>query len=59
MKFSELNIKQEHKDALAKMEITDPTPVQEGSLPMLLAGKDLVARAKTGSGKTIAFLLPI
>ncbi|MBI4145454.1 DEAD/DEAH box helicase [Candidatus Woesearchaeota archaeon] len=59
MKFSELDIKQEHKDALAKMGITDPTPVQAGSLPLLLDGKDLVARAKTGSGKTIAFLLPI
>ncbi len=59
MKFSELNIKEEHKAALAKMGITDPTPVQAGSLPLLLAGKDLVARAKTGSGKTIAFLLPI
>ena len=59
MKFSELNIKAEHKVALAAMGIETPTPVQEGSLPMLLAGKDLVARAKTGSGKTIAFLLPI
>lgn len=59
MKFSELNIKDEHKKALAAMSIETPTPVQEGSLPLLLEGKDLVARAKTGSGKTIAFLLPI
>jgi ATP-dependent RNA helicase DeaD len=59
MKFQELNIKPEHKSALAAMGITEPTNVQEESLPLLLAGKDLVVRAKTGSGKTIAFLLPI
>jgi ATP-dependent RNA helicase DeaD len=59
MKFEELNIKPEHKRALSEMGITDPTNVQEQSLPLLLAGKDLVVRAKTGSGKTIAFLLPI
>lgn len=59
MKFEELNIKPEHKKALSAMGITTPTNVQEQSLPLLLDGKDLVVRAKTGSGKTIAFLLPI
>jgi len=59
MKFEELDIKAEHKASLAAMGITSPTNVQEKSLPLLLEGKDLVVRAKTGSGKTIAFLLPI
>ena len=59
MKFEELHIKPEHKKSLAAMGITEPTNVQEKSLPLLLEGKDLVVRAKTGSGKTIAFLLPI
>ena len=34
------------------------TPVQEATLPVILAGKDLLAKAKTGTGKTLAFLVP-
>jgi ATP-dependent RNA helicase DDX54/DBP10 len=36
-----------------------PTPVQRKALPVALAGKDLVCMARTGSGKTAAFLIPI
>ncbi len=45
--------------ALSLMDIEIPTPIQETSIPVLLHGKDLIAQAATGSGKTIAFGLPL
>lgn len=45
--------------ALGRMEIADPTPIQEQAVPLLLAGRDVIAQARTGSGKTLAFVLPI
>ena len=45
--------------ALEKLGFDQPTPVQEQSLPMALAGKDLLVSAETGSGKTVAFILPL
>ncbi len=59
MKFSELNLKPELLASLQKLKYEQPTEVQEKSIPLLLAGKDLIVRSKTGSGKTFAFLLPI
>ena len=59
MKFSELNLKPELLTSLQKLKYEQPTEVQEKSIPLLLEGKDLVVRSKTGSGKTFAFLLPI
>jgi ATP-dependent RNA helicase DeaD len=59
MKFSELNLKPEILEALQKLKYDSPTEVQEKAIPLLLQGKDLVVRSKTGSGKTFAFLLPI
>jgi ATP-dependent RNA helicase DeaD len=59
MKFAEMNLKPHLVEALAKQDIHEPTIVQEQALPLMLAGKDLIVRSKTGSGKTIAFLLPI
>src|SRR3972149_3781640 len=59
MKFSELNLKPELLTSLQKLKYEQPTEVQEKSIPLLLAGKDLIVRSKTGSGKTFAFLLPI
>jgi ATP-dependent RNA helicase DeaD len=45
--------------ALAKMGITQPTPIQVQTIPALMQGKDVVAQACTGSGKTLAFGLPL
>ena len=45
--------------AIAGMGITAPTPIQEQSIPLLLAGQDLMGQARTGSGKTLAFALPL
>ncbi|KAI5279483.1 ATP-dependent DNA/RNA helicase [Ascosphaera acerosa] len=45
--------------ALAAQHFTRPTPVQAAAIPLVLQGKDVLVRAKTGSGKTAAYLLPI
>ena len=41
------------------MGITEPTPIQEQAIPLLLAGRDLMGQARTGSGKTLAFTVPL
>ena len=58
LKFSELPISAALKKSVAAMGLTTATPVQTASMPPLLAGKDVVAKARTGTGKTVAFLLP-
>jgi len=57
--FSELTISQYTKERLASARFTIPTPVQTAAIPEALAGKDLLATAQTGTGKTLAFLIPI
>nr|CAD2126577.1 unnamed protein product [Meloidogyne enterolobii] len=44
---------------IAEMNWETPTPVQASMIPMVLSGKNVLARARTGSGKTAAFLLPL
>ena len=44
---------------LAQLDITEPTPIQAATLPDSLAGRDVLGRGRTGSGKTYAFLLPL
>jgi ATP-independent RNA helicase DbpA len=53
--FSSLHIKFPMLKNLASLGYTEMTPVQAHSLPLILAGKDVIAKAKTGSGKTAAF----
>ena len=57
--FEELQIRPELLKALAQAEYTSMTPIQAESLPMMLAGHDVVGQAQTGSGKTAAFGLAL
>lgn len=59
MDFSELGIHTDLLDAISYMGFKDATPVQEKAIPIILSGRDLIACAQTGTGKTAAFLLPI
>ncbi len=58
-KFSELGLSRPLVVALEKIGFTQPTPIQLQSIPQILAGRDLMASAQTGSGKTAAYALPI
>ncbi|MGC6583428.1 DEAD/DEAH box helicase [Paenibacillus sp. Dod16] len=57
--FQQLGIDEQRVRKLKEQGIAVPTPVQQESIPLLLQGKDVIARAKTGTGKTLAFMLPI
>ncbi|EKO3815581.1 DEAD/DEAH box helicase [Vibrio harveyi] len=57
--FADLGIEQPLVETLGGLNIVTPTPVQEKSIPHVLEGKDLLAAAQTGTGKTAAFGLPI
>ncbi len=57
--FQELNISQEVCELLQRRGIKVPTPVQEQGIPLVRGGRDLMVQAQTGTGKTLAFLLPI
>ena len=59
MKFSELNLNDRVLEALDAMRFDECTPVQEQAIPVILEGRDLIAVAQTGTGKTAAFLLPV
>ena len=56
--FNELGLSDEILRAIENLGYTAPTPVQAGSIPVVLEGRDLLATAQTGTGKTAAFLLP-
>src|SRR5579862_3198904 len=57
--FSELQISNYTKERLALANFATPTPVQAAAIPQALEGKDVLATAQTGTGKTLAFLIPI
>ncbi|WP_151524065.1 DEAD/DEAH box helicase [Serinicoccus kebangsaanensis] len=57
--FAELGVPAPLSAVLATQDITVPTPIQAATLPDSLAGRDVLGRGRTGSGKTFAFLLPV
>jgi ATP-dependent RNA helicase RhlE len=59
MTFSEFGFSPELLRAVAARKYTEPTPIQEKAIPSVLAGRDLLGCAQTGTGKTAAFALPI
>jgi ATP-dependent RNA helicase RhlE len=59
MKFTDFNFHDNLLEGIAASNYEDATPVQEQVMPLILAGKDIIASAQTGTGKTAAFLLPL
>ena len=59
VKFTELNLNTPILNALEELGFHEATPIQEKAFPVILSGKDMVGIAQTGTGKTMAFLLPI
>ncbi len=59
MSFSQLKLSSQIQKALQKNRFLTPTPIQEKVIPLVLSGKDVMASAQTGSGKSASFVLPI
>jgi len=59
LKFTDLNLSESLLAGLRDVQFDEPTPVQEKAIPIVLSGKDLIATAQTGTGKTGAFVIPI
>jgi superfamily II DNA/RNA helicase len=59
LNFADLNIDQDMVDALATNGIVEPFPIQVQTIPLGLAGQDIIGQAKTGTGKTLGFGLPL
>ncbi|MFZ6031098.1 MAG: DEAD/DEAH box helicase [Chloroflexota bacterium] len=57
--FSSLNLLPALEQAIIALGYEDPTPIQAGIIPLMLAGDDVIGQAQTGTGKTAAFALPI
>ncbi|MBC8045189.1 MAG: DEAD/DEAH box helicase [Fimbriimonadaceae bacterium] len=59
MTFTDFNLEPGLLEGLQSMGFTDPTPIQQQAIPIILHNKDLIACAQTGTGKTAAYLLPV
>ncbi len=59
MTFADLSIEQDIVDALATKGILEPFPIQQQTIPLALTGQDIIGQAKTGTGKTFGFGLPL
>ncbi|UPL51146.1 DEAD/DEAH box helicase [Hymenobacter sublimis] len=58
MKFSELTLSEEMQRAITEVGYEEASPIQAGAIPVLLAGRDVIGQAQTGTGKTAAFSIP-
>ena len=56
--FQSMNLREHLLGNITKSKYMKPTPIQKTAIPIILAGRDLMGCAQTGSGKTAAFLLP-
>jgi superfamily II DNA/RNA helicase len=59
MGFQKFNFKEEIMNEIKKVGYTIPTPIQENAIPHIMEGKDVLGLAKTGTGKTATFVLPL
>ena len=59
MNFSNLNIETKLKQSIELADFKIPTPIQSQSIPLSLEGKDVLGTAQTGTGKTLAFTIPM
>ena len=59
MKFKEFHLNDKLLEALSYMGFEKATPIQEQTIPEILKGRDILASAQTGTGKTAAFILPV
>lgn len=57
--FSQLNLHPQLVQAVSEQGFEEPTPIQAGVIPLMLAGQDVIGQAQTGTGKTAAFALPM
>ncbi len=58
-KFSDFNLKKELNTAIKEAGFSEPSPIQQQAIPVVMEGRDIVAQAQTGTGKTAAFGLPL
>ena len=57
--FESLGLRPQLVRAVTELGYENPTPIQEGAIPALLSGRDILGQAQTGTGKTAAFALPM
>ena len=59
MNFNDLPIENKLKNSIQCADFKSPTPIQSKSIPVSLTGKDILGTAQTGTGKTLAFTIPM
>jgi ATP-dependent RNA helicase DeaD len=59
LRFEDLNLSKEIRKAIESMGFEEATPIQSEAIPLILEGKDVIGQAQTGTGKTVAFGIPI
>ena len=57
--FASIGVAEDLEALLAQHGINEPSPVQAQTIPVILEGKDVVSKSQTGTGKTLAYLLPL